>query len=82
MHGPPAYYTVEWDKAGASARALAALDPALIISGHGAAMKGDAMAAALRRLAADFAALATPAQGRYLNAPARAEDGSAYCSPA
>jgi glyoxylase-like metal-dependent hydrolase (beta-lactamase superfamily II) len=82
MHGPPAYYTVEWDKAGASVRALAALDPALIISGHGAAMKGDAMVAALRRLAAEFATLATPEQGRYLSAPARAEDGSAYCSPA
>lgn len=81
MHGPPAYYTVEWDKAQASARTLAALDPALIISGHGEAMKGSTMLAALHRLAEQFARVAVPKSGQYLDAPARAEDGSAYCTP-
>ncbi|WP_102960033.1 MBL fold metallo-hydrolase [Mangrovicella endophytica] len=79
MHGPPAYYTIEWDKARASVAKLAALEPSVVITGHGQAMKGPEMRRALTRLAADFDTIAVPATGRYLAEPARAEDGSAYC---
>jgi glyoxylase-like metal-dependent hydrolase (beta-lactamase superfamily II) len=81
MHGPPTYYTVEWDKAGDSVRRLAALKPALVVTGHGEAMRGPEMGAALDALAREFEILAVPTQGRYLDKPARAEDASAYCDP-
>jgi glyoxylase-like metal-dependent hydrolase (beta-lactamase superfamily II) len=40
MHGPPMYYTVEWDKAGSSVARLAELEPELVITGHGVPMRG------------------------------------------
>jgi glyoxylase-like metal-dependent hydrolase (beta-lactamase superfamily II) len=81
MHGPPMYYTVEWDKAGDSVAHLAELEPELIITGHGVPMRGLEMRSALHRLARDFTQIAVPRNGRYRRAPARAEDGSAYCDP-
>ena len=78
MHGPPMYYTVEWDKAKSSVERLAALDPDLVITGHGEAMRGPEMRAALHTLARDFDRVAVPKRGIYLKEPARAEDGSAY----
>ena len=64
IHGPPAYFTSDWDRARASARTLAALEPALILAGHGAPLSGAAMRAGLHRLARDFDALAVPRNGR------------------
>jgi glyoxylase-like metal-dependent hydrolase (beta-lactamase superfamily II) len=81
MHGPPMYYTVEWDKARDSVRILAALDPELVVTGHGQAMKGAEMRQALQALAAGFDDIAVPRSGEYLGHPARAEDGSAYRKP-
>jgi glyoxylase-like metal-dependent hydrolase (beta-lactamase superfamily II) len=77
LHGPPAYFTIEWDKAKASAQALAGLDPALLVAGHGRPMAGPEMTAALRRLADEFDAIAVPHAGRYARHPAR-PDGDAY----
>ncbi|MDB5595137.1 MAG: fold metallo-hydrolase [Hyphomicrobiales bacterium] len=81
MHGPPMYYTTEWDKAKTSVERLAMLEPQLVITGHGRAMAGPDMQHALQRLAKDFDEVARPKQGTYLEHPARAEDGSAYLSP-
>lgn len=81
MHGPPQYFTVDWDAAEDSARRLADLDPDLILAGHGRPLRGAEMRDALRRLADEFRALAVPRQGRYLAQPRRAEDGSAYERP-
>ncbi|HEY8575493.1 MAG TPA: MBL fold metallo-hydrolase, partial [Devosia sp.] len=81
LHGPPMYYTVDWEASKRSVEALAALDPATVVTGHGQAMRGPEMSGALRRLAAEFDAVAKPKQGRYLDAPARAEDGGAYRAP-
>jgi hypothetical protein len=81
MHGPPMYYTVEWDKARDSVARLAELEPELVISGHGVPMRGLEMRSALHRLARDFDKIAVPRNGRYLRTPARAEDGSAYFDP-
>ena len=81
MHGPPMYYTVEWDKAKRSVEDLAALEPEIVVTGHGQAMHGPAMRAALSELAARFDEVAVPAQGRYLAHPARAETGEAYVHP-
>jgi glyoxylase-like metal-dependent hydrolase (beta-lactamase superfamily II) len=81
MHGPPTWLTPDWEAARASVVSLASLEPALVVTGHGRAMQGPQMLAALQVLAWDFQKLAVPQQGRYVLHPARAEDGSAYCAP-
>ena len=78
MHGPPQYFTTDWDAARASVQELAALAPELAVTGHGPAMRGPEMRAALLALARDFDGIAVPEKGRYVEKPARAEDGSAY----
>src|SRR4051812_4947374 len=40
MHGPPMYYTPDWEDAHVSVCKLAALEPDLAVTGHGRAMKG------------------------------------------
>ena len=71
LHGPPAYFTTDWDAARASVRQLAALHPSVIAPGHGRAMAGPQMETALDRLAAEFDVLARPDQGRYVEHPQR-----------
>ena len=78
LHGPPRYFTHDWHAARESVRRLAGLEPELAVTGHGRAMRGAAMREALHRLARDFDHLAVPDHGRFVDAPQRAEDGSAY----
>jgi glyoxylase-like metal-dependent hydrolase (beta-lactamase superfamily II) len=78
MHGPPQYFTIDWRAAEKSVALLAALEPNLVITGHGRAMQGAAMQEALSRLAREFTNVAVPADGRYVSHPALAEDESAY----
>ncbi len=78
IHGPPRYFTPDWGAARASVAQLARLEPELVITGHGQPMQGPAMRVALRKLAAEFDQVAVPEHGRYVDHPARAEDGSAY----
>jgi glyoxylase-like metal-dependent hydrolase (beta-lactamase superfamily II) len=68
MHGPPTYYTPDWEAAERSVQGLAALDPELAITGHGPAMRGAEMRQALHRLAADFKQIAVPEHGHYVHA--------------
>ncbi|WP_134724645.1 MBL fold metallo-hydrolase [Paracoccus luteus] len=81
MHGPPMYFTIDWDAAEASVRKLAALEPYLALTFHGQPMRGAEMRDALHRLAAGFRTVAVPEKGRYVDAPRRASDGSAYETP-
>ncbi len=78
LHGPPKYFTHDWQAARASVERLASLEPELVVTGHGRAMHGAAMREALHTLAKDFDRLAVPEHGRFVDAPQRAEDGSAY----
>jgi glyoxylase-like metal-dependent hydrolase (beta-lactamase superfamily II) len=78
MHGPPMYFTIDWEKASGSVRTLAQLEPALVITGHGKAMQGPEMRKALHQLADNFYEVAVPRNGLYVEHPARAEDQSAY----
>jgi len=64
MHGPPRYFTPDWQDAWASARKLAALEPEVLVTGHGHAMAGANMRAALHRLADEFDRIAFPADMR------------------
>jgi glyoxylase-like metal-dependent hydrolase (beta-lactamase superfamily II) len=78
MHGPPMYFTQDWPSARKSVVELAGLAPEIAVTGHGRAMKGETMRAALSTLARDFERVAHPLKARYLDNPVRAEDGSAY----
>ncbi len=78
LHGPPAYYTQDWEASRMSVERLAALEPELVISGHGPAMQGPEMRAALQLLARDFDKIAVPDDGKYVRDPATAGTSDAY----
>jgi hypothetical protein len=65
MHGPPMYFTPDWVSACASVQNLAALSPDVVVTGHGQAMQGLEMRAALHELAERFDEIAVPKSGRY-----------------
>ena len=81
LHGPPMYFTPDWQSAQASVEALAALEPEVAVTGHGRAMGGVELREALHTLARDFTAIAVPDKGKYVLNPAQAADGSAYVTP-
>jgi glyoxylase-like metal-dependent hydrolase (beta-lactamase superfamily II) len=70
IHGPPTYFTPDWDAARRSVEELAALQPLRVATGHGPPMEGTAMLQALQRLAREFDRLAVPRRGRYVREPA------------
>lgn len=78
LHGPPKYFTHDWQAAQRSVQMLAGLEPEMVVTGHGRAMHGPAMRAGLHKLADDFARVAVPPEGRYVGDPQLAADGSAY----
>jgi glyoxylase-like metal-dependent hydrolase (beta-lactamase superfamily II) len=71
LHGPPAYFTTDWDAARDSVRRLAALEPAFIAPGHGQPMSGEETTRALGELARRFDEVARPDHGRYVEQPRR-----------
>ena len=73
VHGPPAYYTMDWGAAERSVRLLAALEPNVVVSGHGKAMRGEHVASELYDLSRHFTTDAVPRRGRYVRQPARAD---------
>ncbi len=73
VHGPPAYFTPDWDAARDSVERLAGLVPEVAATGHGIAMHGPTLRDQLLRLAREFDALARPKVGRYAHEPATAD---------
>jgi glyoxylase-like metal-dependent hydrolase (beta-lactamase superfamily II) len=71
LHGPPKYYTPDWENARNSVKKLAELEPELVITGHGQAMRGAEMRDALHLLANDFDHIAVPEHGRYVTTTER-----------
>ena len=69
LHGPPAYYTTDWDAARESVKRLAELRPAAAATGHGRPLAGEDVADALSALARDFDTVARPEHGRYVDEP-------------
>lgn len=69
MHGPPMYFTPDWQQARRSVERLAALEPEFVITGHGRPVMGAALRQALHTLARNFDQLAVPRQGRYVGEP-------------
>ncbi|MDP0498589.1 MAG: MBL fold metallo-hydrolase [Verrucomicrobiota bacterium JB022] len=60
IHGPPTYFTPDWEAARESVRRLAVLRPQTLIAGHGKALRGDEIRIDLDRLARDFDQVARP----------------------
>lgn len=71
LHGPPSYFTTDWNAAHSSVLTLAALEPAFLAPGHGQPMAGEETTRALRQLAEQFDEVARPEQGRYVQKPTR-----------
>ncbi|WP_335582297.1 MBL fold metallo-hydrolase [Paenibacillus crassostreae] len=67
IHGPPTYFTPDWDTAKDSIVRLAKLPIALAITGHGVPMSGEELTEGLQLLAQNFDSQAIPEQGRYVN---------------
>jgi glyoxylase-like metal-dependent hydrolase (beta-lactamase superfamily II) len=66
LHGPPAYFTTDWDAARWSVQRLAATRVETLLAGHGQPMYGEAMRRDLRDLAEHFDERARPRRGRYV----------------
>ena len=81
MHGPPAYFTQDWDSARESVRRLAALAPEILVAGHGQPMRGEDMREALCSLAEHFDATERPRFGRYTGQPAIADESGTVLLP-
>ncbi|WP_274654815.1 MBL fold metallo-hydrolase [Paenibacillus humicola] len=60
IHGPPPYFTFDWQDAWKSVKRLDELKPRLAITGHGKPMEGEALAHGLAELARHFDRLAIP----------------------
>src|SRR5437763_4719687 len=75
IHGPPMYFTPDWDKARASVKHLADYAPSAAITGHGPPLRGERLQEGLRNLSAHFDVWARPSRGRYRDHPA-ITDGS------
>lgn len=60
IHGPPKYFTPDWESAERSVMALAALMPRLVISGHGPPVAGENVPLAIAHLANNFRQIAVP----------------------
>jgi glyoxylase-like metal-dependent hydrolase (beta-lactamase superfamily II) len=82
LHGPPMYYTQDWGAARSSVERLAALEPEVVIPGHGRALHGPEMRRALQALARDFEQVARPREGRYVDVPVQADErGTIHVPP-
>jgi glyoxylase-like metal-dependent hydrolase (beta-lactamase superfamily II) len=60
LHGPPAYFTWDWNLARNSVKRLANLEPSVVAPGHGKPLAGAEISAALHKLAANFDEIAVP----------------------
>lgn len=74
MHGPPQYFTSDWELAYASVLKLSTLYIQVAATGHGKPMRGVHLRRELARLAAHFYELGVPSIGRYVDQPALSDD--------
>ncbi|UFJ40271.1 MBL fold metallo-hydrolase [Brevibacillus humidisoli] len=66
INGPPRYLTTDWQAAWESVKQLAALQPALAVTGHGLPMSGTQLSRGLEQLAREFDRVAVPDYGRFV----------------
>jgi glyoxylase-like metal-dependent hydrolase (beta-lactamase superfamily II) len=78
LHGPPQYFTPDWEAARQSILRLSELRPMTVATGHGLPISGDDVPQLLADLAASFT---PPAKGRYVGKPALADEHGTYYVP-
>jgi glyoxylase-like metal-dependent hydrolase (beta-lactamase superfamily II) len=81
LHGPPAYFTIDWQKARQSVATIASLKPAIVASGHGEPMRGETMPDKLADLVRNFERREKPKHGRYVHQPASTDDDGVVALP-
>jgi glyoxylase-like metal-dependent hydrolase (beta-lactamase superfamily II) len=81
LHGPPAYFTIDWDAARESVWHLASLQPEVLATGHGVPLRGAAMRHALHMVAAHFDERERPKYGRFAKRPAVLQNDGTYRLP-
>jgi glyoxylase-like metal-dependent hydrolase (beta-lactamase superfamily II) len=64
--GPPVYLTTDWDDAYRSVQRLAALNPQIVISGHGTSMQGEELNHGLTDLVTNWNDVAVPSHGKWV----------------
>lgn len=70
FHGPPAYFTCDWQAAKHSVERLASLNPRAVGTGHGVSVRGLDLRLELERLVHNFEEKSIPSEGRYVKQPA------------
>jgi glyoxylase-like metal-dependent hydrolase (beta-lactamase superfamily II) len=65
--GPPVYLTTDWGAAHQSAQRLAALNPQILIPGHGTAMQGAELNEGLQYLMENWQEVAVPEHGKWVS---------------
>ncbi|KAA5545731.1 MBL fold metallo-hydrolase [Adhaeribacter rhizoryzae] len=81
VHGPPAYYTPNWEAAKRSLERLWLLRPKVAATGHGLPMYGEELLDQLGLLFREFDERALPSQGRYIKQPAEADESGVISLP-
>ncbi len=81
FHGPPAYFTCDWEAARKSVLKLNNLNPLAIGTGHGVSVQGLDAGLGLNRLAHDFDARSIPSEGRYVKQAAVTDENGIVDMP-
>ena len=83
FHGPPAYFTCDWEAAKKSVIKLSTLKPLAAGTGHGVSVRGRDLELGLDRLTHDFEAQSIPSSdGRYVKQPAVTDENGIVDMPA
>lgn len=82
MHGPPAYFTIDWLESFNSIKMLSSLDPDIAGTGHGLPASGQELKQGLVALIRKFTQKEIPAHGRYVKHPAVTDEEGIRRMPA
>ncbi len=82
FHGPPAYFTCDWQAAKQSVLKLNNLNPLAAGTGHGVSVRGLDLQLGLNKLAHDFESRSIPSEGRYVKQPAITDENGIVDMPA
>lgn len=67
ISGPPRYLTADWEASKQSVEKLAALQPKVVVTGHGLPMSGEQLGDSLTYLVENFTEIAIPDYGEYVD---------------
>lgn len=81
VHGPPAYFTCNWEAARRSVELLASLKPDIAACGHGIPMRIPTLSLELDELVLSFDTFVLPSQGRYVRQPAVTDESGVKILP-